>query len=133
MISILSSELSNMVSYATHYVEKDHRSETRFDKGPIGIFLDEPSTRTRFSTASAAARLGLTPIICDDLGATSLSKGEGIADTAAVISNYFDLVAIRSRYAGLPELVARHATVPVVNLGDGAHEHPQQIMPPAPL
>jgi aspartate carbamoyltransferase catalytic subunit len=88
----------------------------------------EPSTRTRLSFESAMHRLGGSVITASDVGATSLSKGESIADMARVIGSYADIIVIRHPWEGAAKVVADYAGVPVINAGDGGHEHPTQTL-----
>jgi aspartate carbamoyltransferase catalytic subunit len=88
----------------------------------------EPSTRTRLSFEAAMHRLGGSVITAADIGATSLSKGESIADMARVIGSYADIIVIRHPWEGAAEVVADYAGVPVINAGDGGHEHPTQTL-----
>jgi aspartate carbamoyltransferase catalytic subunit len=88
----------------------------------------EPSTRTRLSFESAMLRLGGQVISAVDIGATSLAKGESIADMARVVGNYADIVVIRHPWEGAARVVADYAGVPVINAGDGGHEHPTQTL-----
>jgi aspartate carbamoyltransferase catalytic subunit len=88
----------------------------------------EPSTRTRLSFETAMHRLGGSVITAADVGATSLSKGESIADMARVIGGYADIIVIRHPWEGAAKVVADYAGVPVINAGDGGHEHPTQTL-----
>ena len=88
----------------------------------------EPSTRTRLSFESAMLRLGGQVISAVDIGATSLAKGESIADMARVVGNYADIIVIRHPWEGAAKVVADYAGVPVINAGDGGHEHPTQTL-----
>lgn len=88
----------------------------------------EPSTRTRMSFESAMQRLGGNIISTVDVNSTSLSKGETIADMARVVGSYADIIVIRHPWEGAAKLVAEYAGVPVVNAGDGSHEHPTQTL-----
>ncbi len=88
----------------------------------------EPSTRTRLSFETAMHRLGGSVITASDVGATSLSKGESIADMARVIGSYADIIVIRHPWEGAARVVADYAGVPVINAGDGGHEHPTQTL-----
>lgn len=89
----------------------------------------EPSTRTRFSFESAMHRLGGRVISAPDMQASSsAAKGETIADTAKVVSQCADLIVIRHPWDGSARVAAQHSDVPVVNAGDGAHEHPTQTL-----
>ncbi|MBE9513427.1 MAG: aspartate carbamoyltransferase catalytic subunit [Dehalococcoidia bacterium] len=88
----------------------------------------EPSTRTRLSFEAAMIRLGGQVISAVDVGATSLAKGESIADMARVVGSYADIVVIRHPWEGAAKVVADYAGIPVVNAGDGGHEHPTQTL-----
>ncbi len=88
----------------------------------------EPSTRTRLSFETAMQRLGGGVISVSDTKSTSMSKGESIADMARIISGYADIVVIRHPWEGAARLVADYAGVPVVNAGDGGHQHPTQTL-----
>lgn len=89
----------------------------------------EPSTRTRLSFEAAMNRLGGSVISSPDMRASSsAAKGETIADTARVVSQYADVLVIRHPWDGAPKVAARHAEVPVINAGDGSHEHPTQTL-----
>jgi len=88
----------------------------------------EPSTRTRLSFETAMHRLGGGVITASDVGATSLAKGESIADMAKVVGSYADIIVIRHPWEGAAKVVADYAGVPVINAGDGGHEHPTQTL-----
>ena len=88
----------------------------------------EPSTRTRLSFEAAIHRLGGNVISAVDVGATSLAKGESIADMAKVVGSYADIIVIRHPWEGAAKVVADYAGVPVINAGDGSHEHPTQTL-----
>jgi aspartate carbamoyltransferase catalytic subunit len=88
----------------------------------------EPSTRTRLSFESAMQRLGGSVISCSDMRASSTAKGETIADTAKVVSSYADVLVVRHNWDGAVQAMAEHADVPVINAGDGSHEHPTQTL-----
>ncbi|MCH8864769.1 MAG: aspartate carbamoyltransferase [Chloroflexi bacterium] len=88
----------------------------------------EPSTRTRLSFETAMHRLGGSVITASDIGATSLAKGESISDMARVIGSYVDIIVIRHPWEGAAKVVADYAGVPVINAGDGGHQHPTQTL-----
>ncbi|HUF41439.1 MAG TPA: aspartate carbamoyltransferase catalytic subunit [Verrucomicrobiae bacterium] len=88
----------------------------------------EPSTRTRMSFESAMQRLGGSVITCSDMKSSSTAKGETVADTARVVSSYVDILVVRHPWDGAVQAMAEHADVPVVNAGDGSHEHPTQTL-----
>jgi len=88
----------------------------------------EPSTRTRLSFETAMHRLGGSVISAVDIGATSLAKGESIADMARVIGSYADIIVIRHPWEGAAKVVADYSGIPVINAGDGGHQHPTQTL-----
>jgi aspartate carbamoyltransferase catalytic subunit len=88
----------------------------------------EPSTRTRLSFESAMLRLGGDTITSADPATSSAAKGESLADSVRVIANYADLIVIRHPRDGAARLAADYSPVPVINGGDGSHEHPTQTL-----
>jgi aspartate carbamoyltransferase catalytic subunit len=88
----------------------------------------EPSTRTRLSFEAAMHRLGGSVISVVDIKATSLAKGESIADMARVVGSYADIIVVRHPWEGAARVIADYAGVPVINAGDGGHEHPTQTL-----
>ncbi len=88
----------------------------------------EPSTRTRLSFEAGMLRLGGRIISAVDIGASSLAKGESIADMAKVLGSYADIIVIRHPWEGAARVVAEYAGIPVINAGDGSHEHPTQTL-----
>jgi aspartate carbamoyltransferase catalytic subunit len=88
----------------------------------------EPSTRTRLSFEAGMLRLGGHVITAVDIGASSLAKGESIADMAKVVGSYADIIVIRHPWEGAARVVADYAGIPVINAGDGSHEHPTQTL-----
>ena len=91
------------------------------------LFL-EPSTRTRGSFESAMKRLGGDVVTTADPKSSSMVKGESLADTVRIWSSYADLLVIRHPWEGAARLAAEYSDVPVINAGDGAHEHPTQTL-----
>ena len=94
----------------------------------LATLFFEPSTRTRFSFESAMERLGGGVISSPNSAATSAAKGESIADTVRVVENYADVIVIRHPSEGAARVAADFACVPVINAGDGSHEHPTQTL-----
>src|SRR3989338_8099739 len=88
----------------------------------------EPSTRTRLSFEAAMHRLCGNVISVVDAKATSLAKGESIADMARIVGSYADIIVIRHPWEGAAKVVADYAGVPVINAGDGGHQHPTQTL-----
>lgn len=88
----------------------------------------EPSTRTRLSFESAMTRLGGQVIGFSDAASSSASKGESVSDTIRVISCYADICAMRHPKEGAPMVAAEKSLIPVINAGDGGHQHPTQTL-----
>jgi aspartate carbamoyltransferase catalytic subunit len=88
----------------------------------------EPSTRTRLSFETAMYRLGGSVVSVVDTKATSLAKGESIADMARVVGSYADIIVVRHPWEGAAKVIADYAGVPVINAGDGGHQHPTQTI-----
>jgi aspartate carbamoyltransferase catalytic subunit len=97
-------------------------------KSILASLFYEPSTRTRLSFESAMLRLGGANITSADPAVSSAAKGESLADTIRVISNYADIIVIRHPKDGAARLAAEYSSIPVINGGDGAHEHPTQTL-----
>ena len=88
----------------------------------------EPSTRTRLSFESAMLNLGGSVIGFSDAGSSSASKGESVSDTIRVISCFADICAMRHPKEGAPMVAASRSSIPVINAGDGGHQHPTQTL-----
>ena len=88
----------------------------------------EPSTRTRLSFEAAMLRLGGQVIGFSEPGSSSVSKGESIADTTKTIGCYADIAVMRHPKEGAPRVAAMNSTIPVINAGDGGHQHPTQTL-----
>lgn len=98
------------------------------DSRILASLFFEPSTRTRGSFESAMLRLGGDKITTTGLGTSAIEKGESLADTIRVWSGYADLIALRHPWEGAAQLAAEYSDVPVINAGDGGHEHPTQTL-----
>jgi aspartate carbamoyltransferase catalytic subunit len=110
---------------------------SEFEKNPVQNILEgrvvatlffEPSTRTRLSFESAVNRLGGRVIGFTDSSSSSVSKGESLKDTILTVSNYSDLIVMRHPLEGSARYASEVATVPVINAGDGANQHPTQCL-----
>jgi aspartate carbamoyltransferase catalytic subunit len=94
----------------------------------LATLFYEPSTRTRLSFESAMLSLGGSVLGFSSADSSSVSKGESIADTIRVISCYADICAMRHPKEGAPMVAAQYAAIPVINAGDGGHQHPTQTL-----
>ena len=94
----------------------------------VATLFFEPSTRTRLSFETAANRLGAKVIGFTDAKVTSATKGETLKDTILMVSNYADAIVMRHYIEGAAQYASEIAPVPIINAGDGAHQHPSQCM-----
>ena len=107
--------------------EQNPKQKILSDKVVATLFF-EPSTRTRLSFESAANQLGARIIGFSDPGGTSVQKGESLHDTIVMVSSYSDLIVMRNPKEGSSRYASEVASVPVINAGDGANQHPTQCM-----
>lgn len=111
------------------YFEAQARTGTEIPNNRIlATLFYEPSTRTRLSFETAMIRLGGKIIGFADARTSSVSKGESLADTFRMMSHYADIAVMRHPKEGSARAAAEYATIPVINGGDGGHEHPTQTM-----
>ncbi|ADD08930.1 aspartate carbamoyltransferase [Candidatus Aciduliprofundum boonei] len=109
-------------------IARGERKSDLLDGKILATLFFEPSTRTRLSFESAMHRLGGSVIGFSNPSATSISKGETLADTVRVMDSYSDVIVIRHPYEGSARLAAEFASNPVINAGDGAGQHPTQTL-----
>ncbi len=94
----------------------------------LGTLFYEPSTRTRLSFESAMIRLGGQVIGFSEVGSSSVMKGESIPDTVRTVGSYVDIIAMRHPKEGAPKYASCYSPVPLINAGDGGHQHPTQTL-----
>lgn len=94
----------------------------------LATLFYEPSTRTRLSFEAAMLNLGGSVLGFASEDSSSAAKGESVSDTLSVVSCYADICAIRHPKEGAPLVASQHATIPVINAGDGGHQHPTQTL-----
>lgn len=119
-------EILHILDVAQEF-EKNKCQTILHDKVIATLFF-EPSTRTRLSFETASNRLGARVIGFSDAGNTSVSKGETLNDTIKMVSNYVDLIVMRHPLEGSARYASEVASVPVINAGDGANQHPSQTL-----
>ncbi len=131
LISILDlnvDEIAELVATANDIIANPKKySEVCHGKKLATLFF-EPSTRTRLSFEAAMYELGGNVIGFSEAQSSSAAKGESIADTAKTISCYADIIAMRHPKEGAPLVAAMNASIPVINAGDGGHNHPTQTL-----
>ena len=131
LISILDfsvAELDALIATAKDIIAhpEDYREKCRYKK--LATLFYEPSTRTRLSFEAAMLDLGGSVLGFSEANSSSASKGESMADPAKILSCYADIMAIRHPKEGAPYVASCNATVPVINAGDGGHNHPTQTL-----
>ncbi|SMC24697.1 aspartate carbamoyltransferase [Clostridium acidisoli DSM 12555] len=121
-------ELEEIFKLADDIIENPEQySKIAFGKILATLFY-EPSTRTRFSFETAMLRLGGQIVGFSEPNSTSVSKGETVADTIRVVGCYADIIAMRHPKEGAPKIAAMYSEVPIINAGDGGHQHPTQTL-----
>lgn len=107
---------------------EQHPNQRLLESRVVATLFFEPSTRTRLSFETAVNRLGGRVIGFSDPAATSTTKGETLKDTIKMVSNYADLIVMRHYLEGAARYASEVTDVPIINAGDGAHQHPSQTM-----
>ena len=121
-------EIDELVSTAEHIIANPKSYAERCKGKKLATLFFEPSTRTRLSFEAAMYELGGNVIGFSEANSSSAAKGESVADTAKTISCYADIIAMRHPKEGAPMVAAMNATIPVINAGDGGHNHPTQTL-----
>ena len=121
-------EIKELIDTANSIIDhpEAYRNACRGKK--LATLFFEPSTRTRLSFEAAMYELGGNVIGFSEAASSSASKGESVADTAKVVSCYADIIAMRHPKEGAPLVAAMNASIPVINAGDGGHNHPTQTL-----
>ena len=131
LISILDftvEELDELIATAGDIIDHPEKYWNKCAHKKLATLFYEPSTRTRLSFEAAMLELGGSVLGFSEAGSSSASKGESMADTAKMISCYADIMAIRHPREGAPYVASEAATIPVINAGDGGHNHPTQTL-----
>ena len=121
-------EIHHLLDLADDIDQHPEKYQDRCAHKQLATLFFEPSTRTRLSFESAMLALGGQTLGFAGAANSSASKGESVADTIEVMSNYVDIIAMRHPKEGAPVVAAMHASVPLVNAGDGGHFHPTQTL-----
>lgn len=121
-------EIAGLIHTANDIIDhpEQYREKCRYKK--LATLFFEPSTRTRLSFEAAMMELGGNVIGFSAANNSSASKGESVADTVRTVSCYADIIAMRHPKEGAPMVASMHATVPIINAGDGGHNHPTQTL-----
>ena len=121
-------ELDQLLDLASDIEKHPKKYAHACDGKKLATCFYEPSTRTRLSFEAAMLNLGGSVLGFSDAASSSASKGESVSDTVRVVSGYADIIAMRHPKEGAPMVASMKSLVPVINAGDGGHNHPTQTL-----
>lgn len=121
-------ELEEIFEFANQIISNPREFSHLCEGRLLATLFYEPSTRTRFSFEAAMLRLGGEVIGFSEPNSTSVSKGESIADTIRIVGCYADIIAMRHPKEGAPKVASMYSNIPIINAGDGGHQHPTQTL-----
>ena len=128
ILDLTTEEIQELVELGGRIMEHPERYAHKCDGKILATLFFEPSTRTRLSFESAMLSLGGEVLGFSEAASSSAAKGESVADTIRTVSCYSDIIAMRHPKEGAPVVAVRHSEVPVINAGDGGHNHPTQTL-----
>ena len=128
ILDLSAEEIDRLIKTACDITDNPGKYSDRCRGKTLATLFFEPSTRTRLSFEAAMYGLGGNVLGFSEAQSSSASKGESVADTARVVSCFADIIAMRHPKEGAPLVASMNATVPVVNAGDGGHNHPTQTL-----
>lgn len=121
-------EIEELIKVAEDIIENPDKYAEACKRKKLATLFFEPSTRTRLSFEAAMLELGGSVLGFSSADSSSASKGESVSDTIRVVGCYADIIAMRHPKEGAPVAAARRTTVPIINAGDGGHNHPTQTL-----
>ena len=121
-------EIDELIAVAEDIIANPEKYQDSCRHKLLATLFFEPSTRTRLSFESAMHRLGGSVVGFSEAGSSSSAKGESLSDTVQTVGCYADIIAMRHPKEGAPVVAARRAGVPIINAGDGSHNHPTQTL-----
>ena len=128
ILDFTTKEISDLLDVGMDIIENPAKYSHKCEGKKLATLFFEPSTRTRLSFEAAMYELGGHVIGFSDGQNSSASKGESVADTVQVVSNYVDIIAMRHPKEGAPLVASMKSSVPIINAGDGGHNHPTQTL-----
>ena len=128
ILDLTTEEIDELIRTACDIIADPEKYSAACRGKKLATLFFEPSTRTRLSFEAAMYELGGNVIGFSSAGSSSAAKGESVADTARTVSCYADIIAMRHPKEGAPYVASLHAGVPVINAGDGGHNHPTQTL-----
>lgn len=121
-------EIDDLMNLATDIIANKEKYSDVCKGKKLATLFYEPSTRTRLSFTAAMMELGGNVLGFSDAASSSVSKGETVADTVRVISQFADIIAMRHPKEGAPLIASQYSEIPIINAGDGGHSHPTQTL-----
>lgn len=121
-------EINNLIEVAKDIINNRDKYSHKCDGKKLATLFFEPSTRTRLSFEAAMMELGGNVLGFSEASSSSVSKGESVSDTIRVVGCYSDIIAMRHPKEGAPLVASQKSTVPIINAGDGGHNHPTQTL-----
>ena len=121
-------EIDELIAVAEDIIEKPERYQDACKRKKLATLFFEPSTRTRLSFEAAMLELGGSVLGFSTADSSSAAKGESVTDTVRTVGCYADIIAMRHPKEGAPTAAIRRTTVPIINAGDGGHNHPTQTL-----
>ncbi len=128
ILDLSTEEIDKLLSVAEDIIENPAKYQEKCKYKKLATLFFEPSTRTRLSFEAAMMELGGNVIGFSDADSSSASKGESVSDTIQVVGCYADIIAMRHPKEGAPYAASLKAEVPIINAGDGGHNHPTQTL-----
>ena len=128
ILQLSTQEIDEMVATANDIIDHPEAYAHKCDGKILATLFFEPSTRTRLSFESAMLGLGGKVLGFSSASSSSAAKGESVSDTVRTVSCYSDIIAMRHPKEGAPLVASMHSEVPVINAGDGGHQHPTQTL-----
>ena len=128
ILDLSTSEIEQLIDIANDIIDNpdNYREKCRYKK--LATLFFEPSTRTRLSFEAAMMELGGNVLGFSEANSSSSAKGESVSDTIAVVGGYADIIAMRHPKEGAPLVASMKSDVPIINAGDGGHNHPTQTL-----
>lgn len=121
-------EIDDLIKVANDIIDNRDKYSHKCDDKILATLFFEPSTRTRLSFESAMLRLGGKVLGFSEASSSSTAKGESLGDTIRVVGGYADIIAMRHPKEGAPTVAIKNSIVPIINAGDGGHNHPTQTL-----
>ncbi|MBR1540448.1 MAG: aspartate carbamoyltransferase [Clostridia bacterium] len=121
-------EIDELIKVANDIIANKEKYSPKCNGKKLATLFFEPSTRTRLSFEAAMLELGGSVLGFSESSSSSVSKGESVSDTIRVVGCYSDIIAMRHPKEGAPLVACQRSTVPIINAGDGGHNHPTQTL-----